>query len=413
MTPTPTLASGTRFASSILTAARPVRRARSARHAPQWVRTVALLLVSGWLFGASASAQQVGLDRVATGFERPVGIVADPVEPSRTYVLEQAGAVRVIENGAVVPAPFLDLRDHVSVGTERGLLGLAFHPDYPDPAEVFVHYTDVNGDTMLQRMPVADGRAQLAAATLMLQLPQPSAIHNGGQLAFGPDGYLYMALGDGGAGGDPEGNGQNPATLYGAILRLDVREMPYGVPTDNPFVGDADARDEIWAYGLRNPWRFSFGPEGALWIADVGQALVEEVNREPPGSGGGRNYGWNVWEGDTCFGWPGCSPEGTVFPVIAYDRERGWGRAVTGGYVYEGDRIPDLVGSYVFGDFVGGRILVARPLGLLASVDTQRWEAAPLLDAGFPIASFGLEATGELLVADYRGSVWRLVPHRP
>ncbi|MDZ7802204.1 MAG: PQQ-dependent sugar dehydrogenase [Trueperaceae bacterium] len=374
------------------------------------MRTIPLLLLCAWPFGASAGAQQVGLQRVATGFERPVGIVTDGSDVDRTYVLEQTGAVRVIENGTVAPEPFLDLRDHVSVSTERGLLGLAFHPDSPDTPEVFVHYTDVNGDTMLQRMPVADGRAQLAKATPMLQLSQPSAIHNGGQLAFGPDGYLYMALGDGGAGGDPDGNGQNPATLHGSILRLDVREVPYGVPPDNPFVGHANARDEIWAYGLRNPWRFSFGPEGALWIADVGQASVEEVNREPPGSRGGRNYGWNVWEGDTCFGWPGCSPEGTVLPVIAYDRERGWGRAVTGGYVYAGDRIPELVGSYLFGDFVGGKVLVARPQGLLSSVDTQRWEAEVLLDAGFPISSFGREPNGELLIADYRGSVWRLVP---
>lgn len=363
---------------------------------------IALALVA-LLVVACAGAQDVGLERVADGLDRPIGIVTDGSNADRTYVLEQSGTVRIVEGDTVRPEPFLDVSDRVSVGGERGLLGLAFHPDYPDVAEVFVHFSDVNGDTMLQRMPVVEGRADPERATVMLQVAQPYGNHNGGQLAFGPDRHLYLGLGDGGSGGDPHGHGQDPSTLLGTLLRLDVSGEPYAIPPDNPFVGDDAARDEIWAYGLRNPWRFSFAPDGALWIADVGQNAVEEVNRQPADAGGGQNYGWNRLEGDACFLEEGCSSDGTVLPVLTYRHADGWGRSVTGGYLYDGEALAHLRGAYVFGDYVGGTILVARERD-------GEWEAELLLETGFPVTSFGLDPAGELLVADHGGGLWRLAP---
>lgn len=369
-----------------------------------------LVLLAVLLLGA-AGAQQVTLERVADGFERPVGVATDGVHDDRVYVLEQPGTVRVVKDGAVVPEPFLDLRDRVLAGHERGLLGLAFHPQYPRPPEVFVHYTDTDGDTRVVRMPVSNGRARPERARTVLEVAQPDAIHNGGQLAFGPDGYLYVSLGDGGPRNDPEERGQDLTTLLGSILRLDVSETPYAIPPDNPFVDDAQARDEIWAYGLRNPWRFSFAPDGALWIADVGETRVEEVNREAPPSRGGHNYGWSRLEGDRCFGWrETCDLAGTVLPVLTYDRGTGWGGSVTGGHVYRGDAIPSLRGAYVFGDFVGGTVLAARPAGLTSVSGGTGWDAELLLDAGLPITSFGVAPSGELLLTDYGGSLQRLVP---
>lgn len=366
---------------------------------------VAALALSLPTIAAGQSAPTVGFETVASGFERPLGVVRNG---ELLYVLEQTGAVRIVDDGEVRAEPFLDLSDRVSTGGERGLLGLALGPVPvgPDgPEEAFVHYTDTAGDTVLARMPIRDGRADPSAATVMLRQAQPYGNHNGGQLAFGPDGMLYLGLGDGGSGGDPLRAGQDPSTLLGSLLRLDVSADPYAIPAGNPFA-DGGGRPEIWALGLRNPWRFSFDDAtGDLWIADVGQNAVEEVNRLPADAEGGANFGWSVLEGDRCFRQDDCDRSGTVPPVAVYDHDDGLGRSVTGGHVYRGAALPSLQGAYVFGDYVGGTVMLVRQLGGAGQPVAPTLLARP----GFPVASFGLDADDELLVVDYGGRLLRMV----
>ena len=350
---------------------------------------------------AIADAQR--LERVADGFVQPLTITHAGDGSGRVFVVEQRGTVQVVHDGAVT-GTFLDVRDRTRAQGERGLLGLAFHPAYQDNGRLFVHYSDRRGATVLSELradPPDTGTVDTATERVILTLEQPYGNHNGGQVAFGPDGYLYLALGDGGSGGDPLDAGQDLGTWLGTILRLDVDGAePYAVPADNPFVADPAALDEIWAYGLRNPWRFSFDrATGDLWIADVGQNAVEEVNRQRADSPGGENYGWRIMEGDACFDPPsGCDTSGLVLPVLTYTHASGWGRSITGGYVYRGDAVPALAGAYVFGDYVSGRIFVAEGSG-------DAWTARPLLDSGFRIAAFGEDEAGELYVADYSGGV--------
>ncbi len=352
---------------------------------------------------AAQTLPDVDFETVADGFVRPLGIATDGTGPV-LYVLEQGGMVRVVDDGAVRPEPFLDLSDQVSTGGERGLLGLAFGPAGADgaPDEAFVHYTDRAGDTVLARMPIEQGRAVPAAATVMLRQSQPYGNHNGGQLAFGPDGMLYLGLGDGGSGGDPLRAGQDPDTLLGKLLRLDVRETPYAVPADNPFA-DGGGRAEIWALGLRNPWRFSFdAATGDLWIADVGQNRSEEVNLLPAEAGAGADFGWSTLEGDRCFRQEDCDRSGTTPPLATYDHDDGYGRSITGGYLYRGAALPGVQGAYLFGDFVGGTVMMVR------EDDPQ---LRVLARTGASISSFGLDADGELLMLDYgAGRLLRMVP---
>ncbi|MBA2667719.1 MAG: PQQ-dependent sugar dehydrogenase [Trueperaceae bacterium] len=367
-------------------------------HAPRRLVNIAVLL-AGLALTSAAPAQQ--LEVVASGFERPLSITHAGDGSDRLFVLEQRGTVRVLSAERHLEDDFfLDLRDRTRAQGERGMLGLAFHPDFAANGRLFVHYTDHIGTSTLSELRSAD-RASVDAATerVVLTQSQPFANHNGGQIAFGPDGYLYLALGDGGSGGDPARVGQDLGTWLGTLLRIDVdRAAPYEVPADNPFVATEGARPEIWAYGLRNPWRFSFDDDtGDLWIADVGQSAVEEVNVQPADSSGGENYGWRVMEGDRCFDpRQGCPTDGLVLPVIAYTHASGWGRSITGGYLYRGDDVPALHGAYVFGDFVSGRIFVAEGSG-------TQWQARPLLDAGFGISTFGQDEGRELYIADYGG----------
>jgi glucose/arabinose dehydrogenase len=358
---------------------------------------------------SSAGAQR--LEPVTDGFVQPLTITHAGDGTDRLFVVEQRGTVQVVRDG-VVAGRFLDLQARTRAQGERGLLGLAFHPAYAENGRLFVHYSDTRGATVLSELRADPPDADLvdpATERVLLTMEQPYGNHNGGQIAFGPDGYLYLGLGDGGSGGDPLEAGQDLGTWLGTILRLDVDADdggPYAVPADNPFVGDPTALDEIWAYGLRNPWRFSFDrATGDLWIADVGQSAVEEVNRQSADSAGGENYGWRTMEGDRCFDPPdGCDASALTMPVVAYAHASGWGRSVTGGYVYRGDDVPALAGAYVFGDFVSGRIFVAE-----GSDDT--WTARPLIDAGFRIAAFGEDEAGELYVADYSGGVlYRFAP---
>ncbi len=312
----------------------------------------------------SSAGGGVRLSQVLSGLEGALLVTGRPGD-SRLFVVEQRGLVRTITAGGVEPEPFLDLQDLTEASGERGLLGLAFHPEHEANGLLYVNYTDFDGTTRVVEFqaPSAQGPADPASAREVLAVEQPFANHNGGHVAFGPDGMLYVGLGDGGSGGDPEDNGQRLDTLLGSILRIDVGTpgaggMPYAVPPDNPFVAQAGARPEIWAYGLRNPWRFSFDQlTGHLWIGDVGQDEIEEVDRIPAtGEGAGANFGWNRFEGNAPF-----DPEGRAVtggtatpPVAQYGRESGC--SVTGGYVYRGEAVPDLDGRYVYGDFCTGRL---------------------------------------------------------
>ena len=317
------------------------------------------------------------------------------------YVAEKTGRVVAIRDGVVDPTPVLDLSSQVSLGGEQGLLGLAFSPD---GRFLYVDFTDTNGDTHVTGYAMRRGRADPSTRRDVLFVPQPFANHNGGNLVFGPDGDLYIGLGDGGSGGDPLGNGQSLSTLLGKILRIrpiPSGPRPYAIPPTNPFVHRAGARPEIWAYGLRNPWRFSFDrTTGDLWIGDVGQSSWEEVDLQPAASTGGENYGWNRMEGMHPYN--GASPPAdAVSPVFEYSHDDG-GCVVTGGYVYRGAAIPALTGAYVFGDFCTGRIEALR---VRDGHVVDRWSLGPTLPN---LSSFGQDAAGELYAMSLSGGLYRL-----
>ncbi len=346
---------------------------------------------------------RVTLRRVLGGLDRPTAVTASGDGSGRLFVLEQPGRIRIVRDGRLLDRPFLDIRSLVSCCAERGLLGLAFPPDFnPAGGTFFINYTDANGDTVVAAVSVDGGDEDLAdRASLrpILHVDQPFANHNGGGLAFGPDGELYIGMGDGGSGGDPQGNGQRLDTLLGKILRIDVggntaAGQPYGIPSDNPFTEDAGRRPEIWAYGLRNPWRFSFDREtGDLWIGDVGQNRFEEIDRLRVGTVSGANLGWNIMEGSHCFGGAECSRTNLVLPIADYDHSAG-DCAVIGGYVYRGSAFPALVGAYVFGDECSGTIR-----GLVAAGPDQQ-KAVVLLESDRVISSFGESDDGELYLTD-------------
>lgn len=346
------------------------------------------------------------LVEVADGLAFPVHLTSPPGDP-RLFVVEKSGAIRVIRDAQVLQTPFLDLRGEVSGGSEQGLLSLAFHPGYASNGRFFVDFTNRAGDTRVveYRVSADPDRADPAPARTILEVDQPFANHNGGLLVFGPDGMLYVGLGDGGSGGDPQGNGQNVGTLLGKILRIDVDAgTPYAIPPDNPFADQAGARGEIWAFGLRNPWRFSFDRvTGELFIADVGQNEIEEVNTRL-GDDGGVNYGWNVMEGSACFRDDDCDRTGLALPVVEYDH--GEGCSVTGGFVYRGDALPELQGHYFFSDFCSGFVRSFRLAGG-AAVEERNW---PELEPGGSVSSFGEDAEGELYLLTREGSVHRIAP---
>ncbi len=351
----------------------------------------------------------VRLEEVAGGFQQPTYVTHAGDGSGRLFVVEKPGRIWILVNGKVLPEPFLDIRDRVrSRESERGLLSVAFHPDFATNGRFFVNYTDRLGHTVVAEYRVTDdpNRADPNSERVILYIEQPAANHNGGQLQFGPDGYLYIGMGDGGRAGDPWGNAQNLGVLLGKMLRIDVDGGdPYAVPPDNPFVGQADVRPEIWAYGLRNPWRFSFDrATGDLYIADVGQNLWEEVDVVRWPSPGGQNFGWDIMEGFHCFEPPqGCDPTGLTMPVVEYGHDQGC--SITGGYVYRGRRYPDLVGTYVFSDFCSGRLW-----GLRFREGT--WEWTLFLDTDLNVSSFGEDEAGEIYVVDYRGSIYHLAGER-
>lgn len=344
---------------------------------------------------------------VVEGLDQPLYLTN--AGDGRLFIVEKEGAIRIVQDGRLLDEPFLDIRDRVNAdSSERGLLSVAFHPDYARNGRFFVNYTNLAGNTAVSAFQVggSPNQADPGSESILLTIRQPYANHNGGQLQFGPDGYLYVGMGDGGSGGDPQGNGQNPATLLGALLRLDVDQATdaaqYGIPTDNPFVADAAKLPEIWATGLRNPWRFSFDrTTGDLLIADVGQNQWEEVNFLPAGSPGGSNFGWNIMEGTHCYDRNTCDQTGLVLPVIDYRHEQGR-CSITGGYVYRGSQFPTLGGVYFFGDYCSGEIW-----GMTAGED-GRFSAQVLYRSPSRIASFGEDAAGELYVVDISGGIYQI-----
>lgn len=315
---------------------------------------------------AEFTARNVKLElkEFVSGLSAPLGLTHAGDGTGRLYVIEQDGTIRIIQKREVRSTPFLDISDLTDGGGEKGLLGLAFHPRYEDNRRFFINYTDNAGDTVIAEYKRAKGsayRALPASARVLLTIEQPFSNHNGGALAFGPDRFLYIAMGDGGSGGDPMGNGQRTDTLLGKILRIDVDSSsggrPYGIPAGNPFNG-ADGREEIYSLGLRNPWRISFDRKtGDLWIGDVGQNSTEEIDRAKKGTGAGANYGWNVMEGDRCYpAGANCGGLRQDFtdPIAVYSHD--FGCSVTGGYVYRGRRYPVMKGGYFFGDYCSGNI---------------------------------------------------------
>lgn len=356
----------------------------------------------------ASAPPELTVERVANGLARPTFVTHAGDGSGRLFVLEKPGRIRVIKGGALLPEPFLDISAIVgSSGNEQGLLGLAFHPEYERNGRFFVAYTAKDADNTVAEYRVSAAsadRAEPGSARELLAVADQYPNHNGGMLAFGPDGYLYISMGDGGSGGDPNGNGQNLGALLGKLLRIDVNSGdPYGIPAANPFAKQPGARPEIWAYGLRNPWRFSIDREtGDLWIADVGQNKYEEVDFQPAQSKGGENYGWNVMEGDHCFRpASGCDESGKVKPVFEYDH--GEGCSVTGGYVYRGKAIAGLAGRYLFTDYCSGNLWVT-------SRDGATFETAEHGELPESVSAFGEDEAGELYITvDREGAVYRLV----
>jgi glucose/arabinose dehydrogenase len=353
---------------------------------------------------ADPAAVELRLEPFASDLRSPLFLTHAGDGSGRVYVVEQEGRVIVLDAEGGGRETYLDIAERIDSGGERGLLGLAFHPDFASNGRLFVDYTDLSGDTVVSEFGGDAERADPSSERVVLTIDQPFANHNGGDIAFGPDGYLYIAMGDGGSGGDPLGNGQSLGTLLGKMLRIDVDgSEPHDVPAENPFVGDGQALPEIWAYGLRNPWRFSFDrATGDMFIGDVGQGSWEEIDFEPAGEGG-RNYGWNVMEGPECFREANCDQEGLILPVTAYGRDEG--STVTGGYVYRGAAQPALAGLYLFADFGSGRIWGFAA----ADASAGSVEATELLETDLSIASFGEDEAGELYVVDLGGAVHRVM----
>lgn len=331
---------------------------------------------------------------IASGLDRPVDIQPANDGSGRLFIIEKLGYIRLYENGQLLDSPFLDITDRVDdSGNEMGLLGLAFHPDYEQNGFFYVNYTGDGGHTRISRFQASGNFADANSETVLLKIEQPYENHNGGAAAFGLDGYLYLGLGDGGLAGDPHKNGQNKTALLGKILRIDVNNgNPYAVPTDNPF------GSEVWAYGLRNPWRISFDrATGDLWIGDVGQGDWEEIDYLPAGSQGGANFGWSIMEGN--HGYDGEAQPGLLLPAAEYSHNEG-GCSVTGGYVYRGS-MPEWNGIYLYGDYCTGTVW-----GLILS--NGQWQNQVMFETGVTITSFGQDESGEIYLASDNGSIYHL-----
>jgi glucose/arabinose dehydrogenase len=357
--------------------------------------------------------------RVASGLNLPTYVTSSPQNSATLYALEQhAGLIRIIRNGVVLPRPFLNIHNRViTTGAERGLLGMAFHPNYANNGYFYVDYDDTLGNTVISRFQVTSDpdSADPGSEQVLLHIAQPYPNHKGGMLAFGPnDGYLYIGMGDGGSGGDPENRAQNDNELLGKLLRIDVNNgQPYAIPPTNPFVGMPGKRSEIWAKGLRNPWRYSFDrANGNLIIGDVGQDLWEEIDFEAASSPGGQNFGWRIMEGFHCYNPPvNCDTTGLTMPIYEYGHNIGC--SIIGGYLYRGGIMPNLNGIYFFADFCANKIWSFRyENGNMSEFTERTSELAP--GPGQPIgsiSSFGEDRNGELYVVDLNdGEIFKIVP---
>lgn len=360
-------------------------------------------------------AQTINLQAVVTaGITEPIGVYFAPEDDNTLFILEQGGIIRLANagTGTVSGTPFLNITSRVtSAGNEQGLLGLAFDPDYTDNGYFYVNYTRAgNGATVVSRFKRSTGNplvADGASEDIVISIDQPFSNHNGGQLQFGTDGYLYIGMGDGGSANDPQGNGQNGNALLGKMLRLDVAvDSGYAIPADNPFVNDANVRDEIWALGVRNPWRFSFDQKTAdLWIADVGQNVWEEIDFEPANTGG-RNYGWRCYEGNVAFNTSGCQPQSAYTSPVAVYNHSGGNCSVTGGFVYRGGSYADLYGKYLYTDYCTGKFWATYPNGS-GGWTTDVITTTPTLS--FQLTSFGQDSRGEMyLVSRDNNRIYRM-----
>lgn len=344
----------------------------------------------------------IALHPFADGFDRPLYVTHAGDGSGRLFVVEKIGRIQIVRDGQTAGAPFLDITDRVGArANEQGLLSVAFHPRYRDNGLLFVNYTNRDGDTVIARFNAAGDSADPASEQVLLTIDQPYGNHNGGLVKFGPDGMLYIGMGDGGSANDPLNAGQDLNTLLGKILRINVDELPYTIPADNPWANGAGGRQEIWALGVRNPWRFSFDrATGDLFIGDVGQNRVEEIHLLAAGQNGA-NLGWRIMEGNECFQSEGCDNAGLELPIDVYPHSLGC--SVTGGYVYRGASFAGLQGIYLFSDFCSGTIW-----GLRQGV--AGWERADLLASGMQVASFGEDEAGELYLTDYGdGAVYQVV----
>jgi glucose/arabinose dehydrogenase len=349
---------------------------------------------------------------VASGLSTPILVTAPPGD-SRLFIVEKNGRIRIVANGVLRSEPFLDLRGRVSTGSEQGLLGLAFHPDFATTRLFHVNFTDLQGTTRVVAFRASGNdpdQADLTSEREVLAVAQPFGNHNGGHLLYGPNGMLYIGMGDGGSGGDPQGNGQNSGTLLGSLLRFEVNpgDGSLTVPIDNPFIGQVGARPELWSIGLRNPWRFAFDPaNGDLYIGDVGQNAREEVNVATAASGGGRglNFGWKIMEGSGCFApASGCNTSGLTLPVLEYSHAEGC--SITGGVVYRGNAVAVLAGHYLYADFCAGWVRSFLLVGG-AVQNATTWPA--LAPPGGGVTSFGVDAAGEAYLMTSGGSVYQVV----
>jgi glucose/arabinose dehydrogenase len=361
---------------------------------------------------APTAASAIVLTPVVTGLDAPDFVTSSHDRTGRLFIVEQTGKIRVVKNGVLLPRPFLDLSNEISKGGEQGVLGLAFHPKFRTNGFFYVDFTRANGDTVINRYRVSRTNRDVAvrsSARRIITIGQPFANHNGGMIAFGAGGFLYVGMGDGGSGGDPGNRAQNVNSLLGKLLRINVNgsvgRRHYLIPASNPFVGRS-GRDEIWSRGLRNPWRFSFDKlTGDLWIGDVGQGRFEEIDRARvttarTSRGRGVNFGWRQLEGRHCFNpATGCNRTGKMMPVVEYSHADGC--AVTGGYVYRGKAVPALSGRYVFGDFCSGKIW-AVPARARSPI-----KRTLLMDTNLSISSFGEDGTGELYVVDRGGAIYK------
>ena len=383
---------------------------------------VAALFASA-LFGRMSSAAQeretfdperfvVGFEPVASGFANPVYVTGPDDGSGRLFVVERPGRIVIVRDGVVLDEPFLDIADLVeSGGSEQGLLSVAFPDDFAESETFYVYYTarregESVGDNTIARYLVSGDdpdRADRESGEVILSLPDQRVNHNGGQLHFGPDGYLYASLGDGGGAGDPLGNAQNPHTLFGAVIRIDPGAVadPYEVPVDNPFVDGREGAPEVWAYGLRNPWRFSFDRDsGDFYVGDVGQNATEEIDWLPADTPGGANFGWNAMEGTSCFRTDACDADRFVAPIAEYSHQ--FGCSVVGGYVYRGEREPGLAGVYLFADFCSGLVWG------LGRDERGEWVMSEPVASNLSISSFGEDANGEVYVVDLSGAIFRV-----